>query len=192
MKTIEVQGFSKAKAFEQANLNVDIEMLKNATIAWKKAGSPMSGKNLNEFLTSYLKSKKAVGGYLVIDAASDDTRTRPYSVINEVTDGKRKSKTFYQVKEADLKVKYTKEVNEEGVEIETPKVTVVSVGATVGKAERKEAAMKLMKENVDLHKRDFLIEIAKEVVEGKKYAGYGIYTPSKSAKLGKFLFFVAE
>ena len=44
----------------------------------------------------------------------------------------------------------------------------------------------------NLFKKDYVIEIVKEVTEGQKYAGYGQYTPSKSAKLGKFMFFVQE
>lgn len=227
MKSVQSQGYSKEKALEASGLNVELEMLKNATQAWKKAGSPLKDKEMNKFMAGYLKDKKAVGAYIVVDGSSDDTRLRPYSVINQVTDGKRKAKTTYQIKEAEIDVKYhtekkitvdkdgnEKEVefqtpyiketitieveNEEGVketktkEIDVPQVKITAVGAVVAKADKKDLALKAMKELIEANKRDYVIEICKEIVEGQKYAGYGIYTPSKSAKQGTFVFFVAE
>lgn len=192
MKIVEAQGYNKEKALESTNLDVQLDSLKNATQAWKKAGSPMGTKAMNAFMEGYIKSNKAVGAYLVIEPSSDDTRTRPYSVINETTKGKRKTTTFYQIKEADLKVKYLKSVNEEGETIETPIVEVLSAGAVEAKAEKKDEALKLMKEFIEETKKDYVIEIVKEVTEGQRYAAYGQYTPSKSAKLGKFVFFVRE
>ena len=192
MKIVEAQGYNKEKALESTNLDVQLDSLKNATQAWKKAGSPMGTKAMNTFMEGYIKANKAVGAYLVIEPSSDDTRTRPYSVINETTKGKRKTTTFYQIKEADLKVKYLKSVNEEGETIETPIVEVLSAGAVEAKAEKKDEALKLMKEFIEETKKDYVIEIVKEVTEGQRYAAYGQYTPSKSAKLGKFVFFVRE
>lgn len=192
MITKEVQGYSKEKAFQNAELNVELDMLKNATQAWKKAGSPMNTKELNKFMAAYIKDKKAVGAFLVIEAAADDTRTRPYTVINEVTKGKRKTTTTYQVKEGSFKVKYKTETNEEGEEVKVPVVEVTDLGAVVERADKKDTAFRLMKDLIEHNKRDYVVEIAKEVTEGQKYAGYGQYTPSKSAKLGKFMFFVNE
>lgn len=192
MKTVEAQGYSKEKALEATGLDVELDRLKNATLAWKKAGSPMNTKQLNAFMAGYIKDKKAVGAYLVIEAASDDTRLRPYSVINETTKGKRKATTTYQIKEAELKVKHTTAVNEDGETIDVPVVEVVSVGAVEARADKKDAALKVMKELIEINKKDYVVEIVKEITEGQKYAGYGQYTPSKSAKVGKFMFFVAE
>ena len=196
MKTVEAQGYNKEKALESTGLDVELDRLKNATTAWKKAGSPLNTKELNKFMAAYIKDKKAVGAYLVIESASDDTRIRPYSVINEVTKGKRKSSTTYQIKEADFKVKYVKEseTDEEGnvTEVEVPQVTVLNVGAVEGRAPKKDEAMKIMKELITTNEKNYVIEIVKEITEGQKYAAYGQYTPSKSAKLGKFMFFVAE
>lgn len=186
----ESQGYSKEKALEAAELDVTLDRLKNATIAWKKAGSPMNQKQLNAFMTAYIKDKKAVGAYIVVDPSSDDTRLRPYNVINEVTKGKRKATTTYQIKEAEFKVKYTKVTNEDGSEVEIPNVEVVNVGAVERRAEKKDAAFKIMKELIEANKKDYLVEIVKEITDGQKYAGFGQYTPSKSAKLGKFLFFI--
>ena len=193
MNVIEAQGFSKEKALTTTGLDVEMDRLKNATQAWKKAGSPMSQKQLNQFMSEYIKKNKVVGAYLVIEPASDDTRLRPYNVINEVTDGKRKVKTVYQIKEGEFKTKVEKSTDEEGKEVLKTVVTgVEQLGAVVATADKKDTALKLMKELIETNKRDYVIEIVKEVVEGKKYAGYGQYTPSKSAKQGKFMFFVAE
>lgn len=225
----ESQGYSKDKALEAAELDITLDRLKNATLAWKKAGSPIDQKKLSAFMASYIKDKKAVGAYIVIDPASDDTRLRPYNVINETTVGKRKSTTTYQIKEAELAVKFHTEkkvvVNEETreekeVEIQTPyvketvtvevlnketgeketktkevnvpQVKVISTGVVEGRASKKDEALKIMKELIEANKKDYVIEIVKEITEGQKYAGYGQYTPSKSAKKGKFMFFVAE
>jgi hypothetical protein len=234
MRTVEAQGYNKEKALETTGLNVELGMLKNATQAWKKAGSPLNTKDLNRFIEDYVKRNKLVGAYIVVENASDDTRLRPYNVINETTIGKRKAITVYQIKEAELAVKYVtekkviidKETGEEKEievqvpfhremievgydvldsdgektgkrafklkEVEIPNVKVISVGAVEARADKKETALKIMKDLIEANKKDYVIEIVKEVTEGQKYAGYGQYTPSKSAKLGKFLFFVQE
>lgn len=192
MKTVEAQGYSKEKALEATGLDVQLEMLKNATQAWKKAGSPMNAKDLNRFIADYIKKNKLVGAYLVIEPSSDDTRLRPYSVINETTTGKRKTTTTYQIKEADLKVKYATAVDGNGETVEIPSVEVIGVGAVEARADKKDLALKIMKELIEENHKDYVVEIVKEVTEGQRYAGYGQYTPSRSAKLGKFLFFVQE
>lgn len=190
MQTVEAQGYSKDKALKSTILDVELDRLRNATIAWKNAGSPLNTKVLNNFLAQYIKDKKAPGAYIVIDAPSDDTRLRPYNVINETTTGKRKAKTMYQIKEAELKVKYTTSVNEEGIEVKTPHVEVLSAGAVEASVSKKDTAFKTMKELIEANKKDYVVEIVREITEGQRFAGYGQYTPSKSAKIGKFIFCV--
>lgn len=192
MRIVEAQGYSKEKAFIESELDANLDKFRNATISWKKAGAPISGKKLEEFLTAYMKEKKAVGIYLVVTPSSDDTRLRPYTVINEATKGKRKATTTYQIKEADLKVK-TKMVagqDEDGneIEVEEVNVTVSNTGAVEGRATKKDAAVKLMKELIKENRKDYVIEIVKEITEGQKYASYGVYTPSKTAEKGQFIF----
>ena len=192
MRIVEAQGYSKEKAFIETGLDANLDKFRNATISWKKAGAPISGKKLEEFLTAYMKEKKAVGIYLVVTPSSDDTRLRPYTVINEATKGKRKATTTYQIKEADLKVKtkMVKGADEDGNEIEVGEVnvTVSNTGAVEGRATKKDAAVKLMKELIKENRKDYVIEIVKEITEGQKYASYGVYTPSKTAEKGQFIF----
>lgn len=192
MRIVEAQGYSKEKAFIESELDANLDKFRNATISWKKAGAPISGKKLEEFLTAYMKEKKAVGIYLVVTPSSDDTRLRPYTVINEATKGKRKATTTYQIKEADLKVKtkMVKGADEDGneIEVEEVNVTVSNTGAVEGRATKKDAAVKLMKELIKENRKDYVIEIVKEITEGQKYASYGVYTPSKTAEKGQFIF----
>ena len=192
MRIVEAQGYSKEKAFIESGLDANLDKFRNATISWKKAGAPISGKKLEEFLTAYMKEKKAVGIYLVVTPSSDDTRLRPYTVINEATKGKRKATTTYQIKEADLKVKTKmvagKDADDNDIEVEEVTVTVSNTGAVEGRATKKDAAVKLMKELIKENRKDYVIEIVKEITEGQKYASYGVYTPSKTAEKGQFIF----
>lgn len=229
MKVVEAQGYSKEKALKSTNLDVELDDLKNATQTWKKKGSPLNSKDLNKFMAEYIKDKKVVGAYIVVEGSADDSRLRPYSIINDATHGKRKTKTVYQIKGAELAVKYhtetktvtnketgeTKEVEfqtpyrsesitvetlnkETGEteskvkEIEVPQVKVISIGAVEAVADKKDMALKIMKDLIEANKKDYIVEIVKEVTDGQKYAGYGQYTPSKSAKMGKFVFFTRE
>ena len=192
MRIAEAQGYSRQKALETTGFDVSFDRLVNATQSWKKAGSPLGGKKLNEFLEAYIKDKKVYGAYVVVEPASDDTRERPYKVINEATRGKRKSTTTYQVKEAELKIKQRTVVDEEGNETIVPEVTVISSGKVEGRATKKDQAVKLMKDLIKQNRKDYVIEIVKEITEGQKFAAYGEYTPSKSAEIGKFLFAVAD
>ena len=192
----EAQGYSKEKAFAETGLETDVSKLRNATISWKNAGAPISGRALKEFAEGYIKEHKAYGLYLVVTPATDDTRTRPYSVINEVTRGKRKYKTFYQIKKADLKVTTSEETyeDEDGEEI-TEEVVIVVVsnkGPVEAKADKKDKAMAIMKELIRENRCDYTIEPVKEVVEGQKYAAHGVYTPSKQAEVGKFIFITEQ
>lgn len=187
----EAQGFTKEEAFATTGIDADFSMFKNATQAWKKAGSPL-GKELGKFLAGYSAKQKLIGAYIVVDSSSADTRERPYKIVNEITDGKRKFKRSYAIVEAELKVSTTKIADEEGNEKEITNVKVISTGATEGKADKKETAMQLMRDIIAETKKDYVIKIVEEVVEGKEFAGYGIYTPSKSAKTGKFVFFTQE
>jgi hypothetical protein len=192
MKIVEAQGYSKEKALNTTELGVGLDRLKNATMKWKKAGSPVNSGELKKFMEEYIHKNKVVGGYIVVDPSSDDTRSRPYTVINEATKGSRKYLVVYQVKEGAFKVTEKTHVNEEGEDVVVKEVKVVGVGATEAKHSKKSDAVKAMKELIVENKKDYIIEIAKEAVEGQPFAAYGQYTPSKSAKEGKFLFFVED
>lgn len=193
MKIVEAEGYSKEKALKETEIELDIDMFRNATNSWRKAGSPTSDKALKEFLNSYFKKEKVPGILIAVTPASDDTRQRPYTIVNEVTTGKRKATSVYQVKEAVLKSKTKEVTNEETGESEKEiTVDVVSAGLIAGKATKKDAALKVMKDLIRDNRRDYAIEIVKEITEGQKYAAYGLYTPSTNAEIGKFIFAVLD
>lgn len=192
MRILEVEGYSKEKAFQETGFDVNLKNIRNATSLWKDAGSPIGDKKLKDFVEDYVQRKRVPGGYIVVEPASDDTRMRPYKVINETTKGKRKSTTVYQVKEAQFDIKTKTVENEEGEKVETNDVKVLSTGAVEARAGKKDEAVKLMKSLIKENKKDYVIEIVKEITTGQKYASYGIYTPSKNAEKGKFLFFLED
>lgn len=194
MKIVQSKGYSKEKALAEAGIEIeDPKQLTNATQMWKKSGSPLNEKGLKEFLAWYIQDRKAYGGvYIVLDPASDDTRKRPYNVINEATTERRKTKRMYQVKEAEIKVTTKTEVDENGESCDVDIAKVVAVGEIVGKAEKKNDAVKIMKDKIKENKKDYVIEIVSEVVQGQKYASYGKYVPSKSAEVGTFIFAFKE
>lgn len=192
MRILEVQGYSKEKAFQETGFDVNLKNIRNATSSWKNAGSPVGDRKLRDFAESYVNEKRVPGGFIVLDAASDDTRMRPYKIINEVTKGARKTTTVYQVKEATFKVTTKVVKNEENEDVEVHEVKVLSTGAVEARAGKKDEAVKLMKTLIKENRKDYLVEVVKEVTTGQKYAAYGVYTPSASAQMGKFLFFLED
>jgi hypothetical protein len=238
MKFVKGTGYSKAEAALSAGLDIDVDGLKNATLAYQKAGHPVGKKEMDAFMKGYLAKSKAVGAYVVLDAFKEDSRQRPYMVVNNPTSGKRSYETVYEVVPAELNIKMFKheevveKINEETQEVtsetkivETPYQEVVksctktdketgaktestkivkvpSVKATIeGIAEtsstKKDVAIALMKELVTSEKRDYVIRIVKRVkkdddASDQNFAAYGKYTPSKSAKVGTCMFFLAQ
>lgn len=188
----EANGYSREEAYASTGFGADFEMLKNATQAWKKAGSPIDKKKLTQFLTEYAAKQKLLGAYIVVDPSANDTRERPYTIINEVTDGKRKFKRFYAVYEAELKVSTSTTTDENGEEKKSYNAKVVNTGVVCGKADKKDEAFAIMRDLIKTTKKNYVVKIQEEVVEGKEFAGYGVYTPAKSAKSGKFIFAVNE
>lgn len=134
---------------------------------------------------------------MIIEAGVADTRERPYKVIPVITDGARKFKRTHQIIEAELATKMVKvnvtdpETNEVTVKEEMV-AEIVSLGSVVATADKKSEALDEMKEWITAEKRDYVVVIAKEVVEGKAIAAYGVYTPSISAKQGTYVAFGVE
>lgn len=185
----EASGYSKEKALETTGLDVTLDRFKNATQAWKKAGAPIASKPFATFMQTYIKDKKAVGAYVVVEAASDDTRLRPYNVINETTIGKRKSTTSYQIKEGEFDVKFhtetklvvNKETGEEKeVEFSTPykteTITVETLNKETGEMESKTKVVEIPQVKVrslgatvaEASKKDEAFKLAKELTEVNK------------------------
>lgn len=167
-ETVEVKGFTKKEALETA----PFQILRDATQAWKKAGSPIEAKALKEFCAAYLekwtKFASNVGCSITKEAGSADTRERPYTVTDiKNTKGKRKYKTGI-----------------EGIDTETGERLFVSFET---KTKAKEMAKELYTKNG--FKGNIHANYVKQVVEGETGAFDVTYTPSKSAKVGSYLCF---
>ena len=82
--------------------------------------------------------------------------------------------------------------NEAREDVEVSEVKVLSTGAVEARAGKKDEAVKLMKSLIKENRKNYVIEIVKEITTGERYASYGVYTPSKSAVVGKFIFFAED
>lgn len=170
-KKLEVKGFTKAEAIDQAPYQV----IKDATQAWKNIGKPFGDKALKEFCAKYLekhtKLAAGVGCSITVEAGSADTRDRPYSITDIKNEkGKRKYKTGYQ-----------------GVNPETNETLFINF-ETKNKA--KDVAKELYVKKG--YRGDIFCKYIKAVVEGEVGAFEVRYTPSKSAKMGTYIVFGVE
>lgn len=170
-KKLEVNGYTKEEALSKA----PFQIMRDATQAWKAAGKPMMDKELNAFCSEYLaKHTKFIanaGCVITFEAGSADTRERPYTVSDIKNEkGKRKYQTGIL-----------------GLNPATGEQLFLIYGS---KAEAKEAAKKLYTEKG--YKGDIHATYVKQVAEGEPGAFDVTYTPSKSAKVGKYIVFGVE
>jgi len=167
LKIVSGKGFTKDEAFaKQANYDVKF----NATLAWKKANSPV-GTEFKAFAADYLgkklKSVAGIGVFVVVSSGVEDNRERPYTTNVIATEGKRKYKANYIIVDK-------------------------ATEAIVGDAGKKSEAIAKGKDIVSEKRIDVRIELIKRVSEGQAIAAEITYTPSKNAKEGSFMFFGIE
>lgn len=170
VKTVEIKAFNR----QEVNEVSPFQIMRDATQAWKAAGSPMLG-SLKEFAANYLekhtKGVKNVGCMIVVDGGVSDSRENPYSVKDIKNEkGKRKYKTAYQ-----------------GI---NPKTGEILFTCLETKAEAKKMAKELYTEKG--YKGDVICRYIKIVAEGENGAFEVKYTPSKSTKQGTYIVFGVE
>lgn len=170
--TKEVKAFTKKEATE--NKEIPFSVLKDATAAWKNAGCPFTNKVelkafFDKYLTAHTKNIEGVGCFITVIPGSADTRNRPFTITNVKTTGSRKFGRVFKL------------IDESNGQI------LKSVKGT--KAEAQAAAKKLIN---DGFKGKGKIVVTQEVTEGEPIVTYFEYTPSKSAKMGQYLFFGIE
>lgn len=163
----QAKGANKEEAAKNAGFNFDIKF--DATQAHGKARKEVDF-DVRDFATEYItrkvKGASNIGFCVTLEAAVEDSRTRPYKEEVIATDGKRKFKTFYEVISAD--------------------------GRILGKAERKDEASKLAKQLISYEKQDNYTRLVKLPVEGQPLAAKLTYTPSAGTKEGNYIFFAFE
>lgn len=175
VKIKEVSGFTRELALENEVVTANFKtILKDATQKWKNEGSPIQGAELKNFCERYLtantKGAEGVACTITMTPGSADTRERPYTIEDIKNEkGARKYKTGYQaIDEATGEILFTS-------------------------FETKAKAMELVRELYkDGYKGNLYCKYVKEVKEGEVGAFKAKYTPSKSAKTGKFIVFGVE
>lgn len=172
-KEFEVYSYEEAVAAAEAE---GFKVIRNKTNSWKNAGSPIGDAALKTFANEQLAKEKLVGvpgvGFIVAVAnGSKDTRERPYSYENVITDGRMETERTYEVRRED---------NGELV------VSLAGDGAT------KDAAIKAAKEVMCEVKTDMRIEVVYRVKDGKNVVGHLKYVPSINAQKGRYIFFGNE
>lgn len=170
----EVTGVTKQDALRKAPFAI----MGDATQAYKnwlkKQEDAVTENGKKQFYLDYLqkKSKSVAGvGYSVtIESAVEDTKQRPYKLVDVKNEqGKRKYKTIYQI------------INKNNGEI------IGSVDTT--KKEAQEYVKNLYKKGF---KGSIVCKYTKQVVDGEPIAFTAEYSPSKASHLGRFVVFGVE
>lgn len=174
-KIVETKAFTKAEALNQVVENNGIQVIKDATQAWKNAGKPVTDKELRKFCAEYLqentKFASGIGCSITVESGVADSRERPYKV-NDIKNeqGKRKFKKAIQ-----------------GINPATGEVLFTVTGT---KNEAKEAAKELYT------KHGYTGNVYAQyihIVESGEVGAFEVeYAPSKSAKQGTYLVFGVE
>ena len=170
----EVMGKTKDEAIKAA---APMNLMVDATQAYKKWAKEniTSEDNVKEWMKDYLRKKKfdkpGIGAYIVTQTGVQDTRERPYTYENVVTEGRMATERTYEVRRVD---------NGDLV------VSLSGDGAT------KDAAIKAAKEIMADVKADLNIEVVYRVKDGKNVVGRLKYTPSVNAQKGRYIFFGNE
>lgn len=171
MKRIDVNAFSLDQAKEIA-AEAGIVVTNNVTQSWINAKRPMSDKEFKAFAVEMLQKKRfdqveGVGLIVAVEPGSKDTRERPYKFVNNVVEGKRNIKRVFEIR-------------------------VKSTDKLVGEADSKGEAEKLAKKLMAELREDLTCTIVYRVIEDKAKAFDLVYTPSASAKEGKYIVFGNE
>lgn len=172
-REFEVYSYEEAVAAAEAE---GYKVIRNKTASWKNAGSPVGDAALKTFATEQLDKEKltnvpGVGFMVVVAKGSKDTRERPYTYENVVTEGRMDTTRTYEVRRVD---------NGELVQ------------ALSGEGATKDAAIKAAKEIMADVKTDLDIEVVYRVKDGKNVVGHLKYAPSINAQKGRYIFFGNE
>jgi hypothetical protein len=176
-RKMEIVGTSKEQAINDANLGFIING--DATQAYKlwlnKRSGAITDKDLKQFMLDYLEKKvkcaPGIGFSITLDSAVADTRSNPWTIVDVKNEkGKRKFKKVYRL-----------------IDDATNEILGVN-------DETKAAAKELAKEIIanGFHGK-LTCKIGKDVCEDSEPIAFTAeYTPSKSAKSGRWIVFGNE
>lgn len=206
-KSFEVSAETKEAAVAQVEKE-NFHINGDATQAWKKfheKNAKVTSNDEKEFKLEYLKkkTKNAPGsGFIVtLSSAVVSTRERPWKVVDIKTEGKRDTQKKFDLVDHDTK-EVLKTLKSERVKNEKAGEAILDKdGNDTGRVEpdtkvirpTKTAAKEMAKA---LIKKGFKGQI--DIVQGKESIGSDpvvatvTYTPSKSTKNGRYMFFGLE
>lgn len=185
LQILECQGYTKEEAFKDLPFNPCSPLIKghNITGAWKKAGKPVIGSVIFRRwivleLMKRTKSTPGYGVYIVLSPPKEDTRTKPFAIINNKVEGIREWKFVYQIREDELKVRFEDDENAE--------IRLITPGPVVETCERKDEAIERMKKLISENRKSYSL-IPVKIPNVTPIAAFGLYVPSVRAKKGTFI-----
>lgn len=165
----EINAFSLDEAKQKA-AEMGLTIVNNVTPSWKKADCPTFGTNpFKVFMVDALEKRRltattGVGLIVAIENGSADTRQRPWTFNNNVKEGSRATKRYFEVRTKD--------------------------GNLVGSYEKKGDAVRAAKAAMVDVKQDMYCDIVYRVVDPDMAVAFTLdYTPSVKSKMGKYVVF---
>lgn len=166
----EINAFTLDEAKQKA-AEMGLTVVKNVTPSWKNANEPAFGTvDFKKFIVETLEKKRltnstGVGVIVTIEPGTADDRQRPYTFNNNVKEGSRVTKRYFEVR-------------------------LVEDGGLIGRYETKgEAARAAKAVMVDI-KKDLYCDIVYRVVDPEMAVAFTVdYTPSTKTKMGKYVVF---
>ena len=166
----EINASSLDEAKQKA-AEMGLTIVKNVTPSWKNANCPVFGtKDFKLFIADVLDKKRltntrGVGLIVATDPGSADTRQRPWTYNNNVKEGFRRTKRYFDVR-------------------------VKGDETLIGSFEKKGDAARAAKAAMVDYKKDMYCEIVYRVVDPEMGIAFTLdYTPSCKAKMGTYVVF---
>lgn len=166
----EINAFSLDEAKQKA-AEMGLTVVRNVTPSWKKAGEPVYGTNgFKSFMVDALDKNRltnstGVGLIVATENGTADNRQRPWTFTNNVKEGSRATKRFFEIR--------TKED-----------------GVLVGRYETKGDAARAAKAAMVDVKKDMYCDIVYRVIDPDMAVAFTVdYTPSVKAKMGTYVVF---
>ena len=166
----EINAYSLEEAKQKA-AEMGLTIVKNVTPSWKNSNCPVFGTTeFKKFIVEILDKKRltaatGVGLIVATDSGSADTRQRPWTFNNNVKEGSRSTRRYFDVR-------------------------VKGDETLIGSFEKKGDAVRAAKAAMADVKKDMYCDIVYRVVDPEMATAFTLdYTPSCNTKLGTYVVF---
>ena len=200
LKIVECHGYTREDAFKDLHFDPACLAIRgnNATQAWIKSGKPIPGTlDFRRFVSQQLMEKTkfvpGLGLYIILEAPVQDTRKRPYTLINMIGKGTREWILKYQIRADEIVVDSlpSKSIDFDGELIdgeEIPNISIAKVGPVIEECDSKADAITEAKRLTAItHKNYSIIPI--KVPDKTPVSAFTIYTPASKTKEGIYIAF---